>query len=238
MTTPLFETQATLEDEILAHVELYRLTIAAVVARIVFSQGSAESDGAATAAADILAQLVRQGRLAAHKLPGPKGEEETYYVLPPTKSSKRTSDAQGVNFDLQTLWFCALSETPSYRLSLQETRRIFPRPPHHHVRHVVTEQGDGPYVLRIYPTSVDVKSTIANLKKFIAEARSKHQLGEWIDAGDYGFCVLADHPQKVERIAEAVIAKRPGAAALAELGRIEVAFAPTAVNVAEALGQR
>lgn len=236
MTTQLFETQATLEEEILAHVELYRLTIAAAVERLFFSQEPPGSDGAA--AADVLAELVRQGRLTAHKLPGAKGGEETYYVLPPTQSSKRTSDAQGVNFDLQTLWFCAFTEPPSYRLSLQETRMLFPRPPHHHVRHVITEHGDGPYVLRIYPTSVDVKSTVANLKKFIAEARSKHQLGDWIDTGDYGFCVLADHRHKVERIAEAVIAKRPGAGALAELARIEVAFAPTAVNVAEALRKR
>ena len=237
MTIEMFETQVTLEEAILAHVELYRLTIAPAVERIFFSKEIVGSDGAAKAVA-ALAELVKQGRLVAHKLPGVKGAEENYYVLPLTKATKRTSDAQGVNFDLQTLWFCALSEARSYRLSLEETRKVFPRPPHHHLRHVITDQGDGPYVLRIYPTSVDVKSTVANLKKFIAEARSKHQLGDWIDAGDYGFCVLADHPQKVERIAEAVIAKRQGAGALAELARIEVAFAPTAVNVAEALSQR
>jgi len=238
MATELFETQATLEEAILTHVELYRLTIAPVVERLFFSQERAGSDGAAAAASDILAELVCQRRLAAHKLPGVKGTEENYYVLPPTKATKRTSDAQGVNFDLQTLWFCAMSEVRSYRLSLEETRRLFPRPPHHHVRHVITDQGDGRYILRIYPTSVDVKSTVANLKKFIAEARSKHQLGDWIDAGDYGFCVLVDHLQKVERIADAVIARRPGAGALAELARIEVAFAPTAANVSEALRRR
>lgn len=237
MATPLFETQVTLEETILAHVELYRLTIAPAVERLFFSRETAGGDGA-TVAADVLNETVRQGRLIARKLPGVKGAEENYYVLPPTKASKRTSDAQGVNFDLQTLWFCALSDARSYRLSLEETRRLFLRPPHHHVRHVITDQGDGPYVLRIYPTSVDVKSTVANLKKFIAEARSKHQLGDWIDAGDYGFCVLADHRQKVERIAEAMSTRRPGAGALAELARIEVAFAPTAVNVAEALSQR
>ncbi len=226
------------DEAILAHVELYRLTIAPAVERLYFPEENFPGQGRQRAA-DALAVLVRLGKLVARKFPQARGSSigETYYVLPPNKSSKKSSDAQGVNFDLQTLWLCALSETRSYRLSLSETRELFPTPPHHHVRHVIADMGDGPFVSRIYPSSVDVSATVANLKKFINEARSKHRLGDWIDSGDYGFCVLADHPQKVEGVAAAVTSKRQGAGALADLARIEVALAPTASNVSQAVSE-
>jgi len=238
MTVEDLGERARRDEAILDHVELYRLTIAPAVERLFFSEEKFPGGGAQRAA-DALAALVRLGKLVAHKFPKARGGStgETYYAPPPNKSTKKSSDAQGVNFDLQTLWLCALSETRCYRLSLSETRGLFPTPPHHHVRHVIGDLGDGPFVSRIYPSSVDVSGTVANLKKFINEARSKHRLGDWIDSGDYGFCVLADHPQKVERVAEAVMSKRQGAGALADLARIEVAFAPTAGNVSQAMSE-
>jgi hypothetical protein len=101
----------------------------------------------------------------------------------------------------------------------------------------VGDEGDGPFVARIYPSKVEVKETIPRLKQFISEARTKHGLASWIESGDYGFCVLADNHKKVEAVGEAVVSKRQGAGALADQARIQVAFAPTAGKVSQAMSE-
>ncbi len=227
------------EAEILAHVELYRLTIAPAVERLFFPQDQYPDGDARMAAADVLDALVSCGRLVAREFPKAKGAAagEKYYVLPATKSSKEPGDSQTIDFDLQTLWFATLSEHRFHRLSVTETRRLFTSPPHHHVRHVVGDVGDGPFVARIYPSKVAGKETVVRLKQFMSEARTKHGLGSWIDFGDYGFCVLADNHKKVEAVGDAVMSNRQGAGALADQARIQVAFAPTAGNVSEAMSE-
>lgn len=227
------------EAQILPHVELYRLTIAPAVERLFFPANKYPNDGGRIAAVDALDDLVRRGKLISREFPKVKGAAggERYFVLPATKSSKEPGDSQTIDFDLQTLWFATLSEHRFHRLSLAETRRLFASPPHHHVRHVLGDMGDGPFVSRIYPSKVEVKETIPRLKQFITEARSKHGLGSWIDAGDYGFCVLADNHKKLQVIGDAVMSKRHGAGALADQARIQVAFAPTASKVSEAISE-
>ena len=224
---------------ILAHVELYRLTIAPVVERLFFLADHNAGDQASVRAAETLDTLVSRGRLLARQFPKVKGATvgETYYVLPAGKSAKEPGDAQTMDFDLQTLWFAALSEQRFHRLSVAETRQLFVTPPHHHVRHVLGDVGDGPFVGRVYPSKVEVKETVARLKQFMSEARTKHALGPWIDDGDYGFCLLADNHRKVEALGEAVMSRRQGAGALADQARILVAYAPTAGIVSQAMSE-
>lgn len=224
---------------ILDHVELYRLTILPAIERLFFSEDQLPDNEGRLQATETLDELVSRGKLVVRSFPAAKGtaDGETYYVLPATKSVKEPGDSQTIDFDLQTLWFATLSEHRFHRLSVTEIRRLFASPPHHHVRHVLGDVGDGPFLSRIYPSKVAVKETILRLKQFMSEGRTKHGLGPWIDAGDYGFCILVDSYQKVQAVADAVMSKRQGGAAFADQARIQVAFAPTASNVSQAMGE-
>lgn len=224
------------ERAILDHVELYRLTIAPSIERLLFPADEYPGDEARGRAVDALEELVRRGKLLAREFPKAKGAMRgaSYYVLP---AAKALDDAQGINFDLQTLWLSTLTEHRYYRLTKPEIARLFATPPHHHVRHVVGDVGDGPFVARVYPSAVPVKETVARVKQFMSEARGKHGLASWVDAGDYGFCILVDNQRKVEAVGEAMMARRQGGGALADEARIQVAFAPTAGVVSQAIDE-
>jgi hypothetical protein len=187
-------------------------------------------------AQDALEALVRKGRLMARCFPNAQGAAtgESYYV---TNSAKDLGDAQTIDFELQTLWFSTLSEHRYHRLTIAEIRQLIRTPPHHHIRHVVGDVGDGPFIGRVYASKVGIKDTVGRLKQFMSEARTKHGLGSWVDTGDYGFCVLLDSHTKVEAMADAVMSNRQGAGAIADKARIHVAFAPTSENVSEAIGE-
>lgn len=227
------------DSVILSHVELYRLTITPAVERIFYGTGQSSNDAARLQAVEALEELVTQKKLVARSFPNANGAGggETYYVLPAPRQKKLPADSQAIDFDLQTLWLATLSEQRFHRLTVTDIRRLFPAPPHHHVRHVIGDCGDGPCVYRIYPSKVGVKESVSRLKQFISEARTKYGLGSWLDCGDYGFTILVDNHRKAQAISEAVISKRQGAGALADQVRIQVAFAPTASNVTQAIAE-
>lgn len=233
------DSPAHIASAILDHVELYRLTIIPAVERLFFSSERYSEGEGRRRAKELLSALVQKGKLVLRPFPKSKdtSQGESYYVLPETKSVKEPSDSQTIDFDLQALWFSTLSEHRYHRLTLTEIRRLLPHPPHHHVRHVVGDCGDGPWMARLYPSKVDIKETLVRLKHFIREARTKHELGPWIESGEYGFCVLVDNYKKVEAVGEAVMSKRQRGGALAHQARIQVAFAPTAGNVSQAISE-
>lgn len=209
---------------ILEHVALYRLTLAAVVQRLFFPEEHyPDRDEAKKRAGDTLSALCRQQKLRAHKFPGGLA----YYTLRHAKPA----NTQAIDFDLATLWICCLDKNRSYRLETAEVRRLFETPPHHHLRHCLTPEDDGPVIYRIYPTTVDVKTTISYLKKHIVDARNRRGLADWIDLGDYGFWVATETEAKAEKLAEALRHTTSTRPALVDGARLVVSVVPTSESL-------
>lgn len=212
---------------IIDHVNLYKLTIAAAVERLFFAAVPGEdAAGASLRTRTALDALVQQKQLVRGKFP----QGEPFYVLP---GVKRPPNTQTVDYDLAALWLCTMQPWQRFhRLETAEIRKLFPSPPHHHVRHLLGDAGDGPVVFRIYPTAVDVKTTLKRLKGFIAETRTRLGLAAWLDAGDYGFIVCCETETKSAHVAELVTFPRDGQR-LADDARIIVATTPTSASLSK-----
>ena len=225
-TCPVDRNQHATDRAIIDHVALYKLTIAAAAERLFFAAlpggGGAQTSLRTRNALDA---LVQHKRLVRGKFP----QGEPFYVLP---GVKRPPNTQTIDYDLAALWLCAMQPGLRFhRLETAEIRKLFPSPPHHHVRHVVGDAGDGPVVYRLYPTAVDVKTTLKRLKGFIAETRTRLGLASWLEAGDYGFIVCCETDAKSAQVAELVMSR--AGERLADEARIIVATAPTSASIAK-----
>lgn len=212
------------DECIVAHVELYQLTLARVVRRLYFP-GELYKDRklAKKLCGDTLSALERAEKLRSYLLPG----AEQYY----TPATKKPANTQAIDYDLGTLWLCCMEQKRFHRLSTSEIRRLFPTPPHHHVRHCVSDEDGGPVVYRLYFSTVDVKSTIAQAKKHVSESRNKYGLKDWVERGDYGFIVCSDSERKSQEIADALRRSTSGGGALHDQARFLVATVPTSSSL-------
>ena len=212
------------DQRILAHVELYQLTIARVVCRLFFpSSQNSDREVAKKVCGDALAALVRAKRLVCHKFPN----GEPYYALP----TKTPPNSQTIDYDLGTLWLCCMERKRFYRLATADVRRLFATPPHHHVRHCLSNEVDGTVAYRLYFSSVDAKSSIVQTKKHLSESRNKYGLKNWVECGDYGFIICCESEQKSRDIADALTRSTTDGGALHEQARFIVATVPTSATI-------
>ncbi|MCI0335390.1 MAG: hypothetical protein L0228_19450 [Planctomycetes bacterium] len=201
---------------------MYQLTLACVVRRLFFPEALyPDRNEAKKLCGDMLSALIRAKKLRSHKFPS----GENYY----TRADRRAANTQAIDYDLATLWLC-MEQKRFHRLTTPELRRLFPTPPHHHVRHCLTQEEGGPVVYRLYFSSVDVKSTVLQAKKHLSESRNKYGLRNWIECGDYGFIVCSESERKSQEVADALQRSAAGSGASHDQARFLVATVPTSAT--------
>lgn len=209
---------------LLAHVNLYQLTLPSVARRLFFPAAIyPQRDEAKKRCGDMLSALVRAKKISKHIF----SSGESYYTL----AGKRSGNTQAIEYDLGTLWLCCMESKRFHRLSTAELRGLFATPPHHHIRHCVSEEDGGPVVYRLYFSTADVKSTVLQSRRHLTEARNKHGLRLWVESGDYGFIVCSESEQKSQDIADALQRSTAGGGSLHDQARFLVATVPTSATV-------
>jgi len=204
------------EAAIMRHVDLYKLTITACVEKALSFAHSPERPSAKA----VLDSLIASKQLRTDEFPS----GEKYYTR---YGASRPSNTQTIDYDLATLWLCFMEpKLRFYRIETTELRSLMPFPPHHHIRHVIGEHNDGNVVYRVYPTAVDVRTTLKRLKHFVSELRNKHRLGDWLNNGDYGFVICCETEQKKLQLADSITSTRNGSR-LADDARMVVTTTPT-----------
>jgi len=191
----------TRDEQILAHIGLYRLTFRRVLSVLFF-------DGCTPG--NVVQRLLAEGRIQAR---GGLPERLRYYQLTPTEARRRglpiarsrPLKPQAFQSHLGVLWFACIGsqkETPRRRLDRDALLKLFgpdfPKGPH------CLEGGAKPCVWRVHVTGVRTDDTaLVKLLKRRIEMLQKHEtLGAWIRNRQYALALLADTEGRRRRLLE------------------------------------
>lgn len=195
-------TMTTRDEQILAHIGLYRLTFRRVLS-VLFFEGRTPGN--------VLRRLLDEGRVQAR---GGLPDRLRYYQLTPTEARRRglpiarsrPLKPQAFQTHLGVLWFCCMIHpqqgTPRRRLDREELRKLFgpgfPKGPH------CLEGGERPCVWRVHATGTHTDdAALVKLLTRRTEALLKHEtLGAWIRTRRYAVALLADTEGRWRRLLE------------------------------------
>lgn len=173
-----------LEQQVIDHVERYRLTIPAVVAKLFCGAKRRQSQDAGEKAQRLLTNLCRKGVFASHEFPSKKSR---FYTLAGAKI-----EPSSVDYDLSLVWWCTMGKDHRQRVRREDLVPIFgdqkaPRP---QFRHCIATTNEGRCCLyRMYPTTATRQQIMLQIrKKHLAELRKLH--AEMVACGDLGLAVL------------------------------------------------
>lgn len=205
------------DDQILAHIGRYRLTVRPVLDRLFFA---ADSSGCG----NVLVRLMRAGFVRSRPLAG----RQCYYQLTEKGAAGRVPDGrsreirgQALRADLSILWFCCMQTTRRQRLEQEETARLFSelrRVPH------AIEPGatNRLFRLRVVGPRTRPGQIVREIRRhvFAAGQAEDGRLAAWIQSRFYAFAVLAERAERIKAIRQA--AQRAGLDGIARVDVIEV----------------
>lgn len=216
------------DEQILAHIGLYRIAFRATLDTLFFERRSS---------ANVVQRLLRQGRIIAR--PG-LGGRLRYYQLTAAETARQAVPlirakplgAQALQTHLSVLWFCHFSGQGVARARLEPDRlaEIFgderPKGPH------CVELGPPARIYRVLVTGERSTDNILlkQLKARIFRSKRHPRIGPLLKSSGYSFVILAEHPRRRERLLNAI--KRRG---LDTHARILVEYAPSLRSVHAAL---
>ncbi len=216
------------DQQMLAHIGLYRLAFRITLDRLFFDGHSS---------ANVVQRLLRQGRIIAR--PG-LGARLRYYQLTAAETARqgvpliraKPMGAQAIQTHLGVLWFCHFTDPKAARARLEPDRlvQIFgnERPKGAHC----IERGPPARVYRVIVTgerSTD-EVLLKRLRVRVAKARRHPTLGPLLQKSEYCFVILAEHAVRRERLRKAIVRR-----GLDKHARITVDYAPSIRTVQTAL---
>ncbi len=215
------------DEQVLAHIALYRVSFHRVLARLFF-------ENRARACWNVLERLKSRG--AVESVPVGGGPLR-YYRLTPGEAARRGVAHRAIGLGsralpeaIAVLWFATMSPRPRHRLERSELEELFgraaPSGPH------CIEEGTPPRVFRVYVPGPQTKpaTVLATVRDLVTAARQNAALSSWLDNALYGYAVLVSSEARKKRL-EAAIAAHD----LAEHATIVVSLTPDTTSLGRAI---
>lgn len=232
-----------LEQTVIRHVELYKVTIAKALAQVLIRRELCQNlNDAEEQSNKVLSSLVKKKLLARHSLENKKDKKQDkqakthqYFTL----GDGAGVDPVAIEHDLKVLWSCCVLSHGLHRVTFEEVKGILGEDAvFHRLRHVIgkSESSEQNYLLRAYMPSgkgpKGVTNSIRYLDKKLAEA-SKTSLQKLIENGYYGFLILAEDKDGLKRIKAELGKKRNGKPPFATRVRTVTALVPSTSTLPE-----
>jgi hypothetical protein len=156
-------------------------------------------------------------------------------LLNAPKERAQPLGAEALNLALGVLYFCCLAgPVRRHRVERNDLVPFFgDDAPPANVAHLLSDEPGHPAIFRAYQATGSFGHTVQRVREHLAQARAAAHLRPWVEAGDYGVCVLVPAEEKVKPCRQAL--ERSGvtrsAAVLCGLG-------PTAETLAPELRKR
>lgn len=185
------------DDQILAHIGLYQLTMRCVLEQLFFDGGNC---------GNVIQRLTADKRIHVRDgLPG----RLTYYQLTRAEAKRRglpesrarTLQNQALHTALAVLWFCTMPDARRHRLEPVELKRVFPEQVPSAI-HCIERDASTHRIVRIKVTDPDSEDTtvLRALRKTVFQTAELPGLRPWLQTGRYSFGVLTETEARVERI--------------------------------------
>ena len=132
---------------------------------------------------------------------------------------------------LTALWWCTLSGVEAHRVEPVELAPLFGKhKSFENVPHAIAREGERLRVYRLYSPASDPSEVLKHVRKQLAEAMDKPELGPWLPEGDYAFAILLPEPRYCRDMNDAI-----DASGLREQATFRISYAPTPSTLASAL---
>jgi hypothetical protein len=219
------------DERILKHIGLYRVSLRGVIEELFFDGKSCDH---------VIQRLLNEGRIqAVEGLP----DKLSYYqlTLRETRSRgipKHRADSRGGRLpeDLAVLWFACMGARPRPRVERKPLGKVFGRGPGMgvpHCREHLAENEQVIYRVRFAGPDTDDTRLLRDIEWWARSGLAHHQLGPYLLEQLYGFVILVEHPDRVERLQE-LLARREALTGI----RIHVESVPGPMRIAAALRAR
>lgn len=219
------------DERILKHIGLYRVSLRGVIEELFFAGESCDH---------VIERLLADGRIKVikHGLP----DNLSYYQLVERElrargMPKHRADPRGdrLEEDLAVLWFSCMGPKPRPRIERNPLKQVFGRGPgmgSPHCREKVSADQQVVYRIRLAGPETDDGRLLRDIEFGIESGLTHPLLAPYILEKLYGFTILVDNPDRVERLSR-LLKERKQLGAL-----IQIEEVPGKLRLAAALRER
>ena len=219
------------DDQILAHIGLYQLSLRCVLESQFFEGGNC---------GNVMQRLVTDQKVQRRDgLPG----RLVYYQLTRAEAKRRelpesrarALQNQALHSALAVLWFCSFGDRPRHRLEVSEVTQVLSDQLPTAI-HCIERGSEQHRILRmkVVDPESDDRTLLRSLRRTIHQTIEVPGLRPWIQTGRYAFAVLTETAARVERIRKVIQSDET----LSSLATFVVEQAPGVRTLSQAIHDR